>query len=371
AEAPRHAAALARHARLGQDWDRVVRHAAEAARQALSRFANRAAVGFMEDALTALDRLPPEPARLRQAIDLRFQLRDPLFRLGRTERLRARLAEAAPLAERLEDWERLGQLRLFESHRAWLTGDYPAAEDAADRAAVQARQKGDAALALRARFQLALCRLGRGRLEECASLMAEVAAGAEDPAVIGRYGLDPPLVAVALNYRARALADLGDLAGARSAMEACRHQAARVDLPFTWVFAALAEGAVLLAEGEAGAAAERLSWALGQCDKAETDLMRVVVLTLLGAAARAAGCPSEAAGHLREAIGLAGGMRFLIHQPLRLALLAEALLDAGPGTEAPTLAVEALTLAEAQGDAMSHAAARRALARLAAAPARG
>jgi len=84
---------LARHARRAEDWARLVRHARTAGRRAAARNANREAVRFLDDAADALDRLPEaEPAL---AVDVRFDLRQPLFRLGRMDELRTRLSEAA------------------------------------------------------------------------------------------------------------------------------------------------------------------------------------------------------------------------------------------------------------------------------------
>jgi len=101
--------AVARHARLGEDWRRMLDFAREAGRRAAARNANRAAVGHFSEALEALDRLPESEETLALAVDLRFDLRNPLFRLGRIAELRARLEEAGPPAERLGDPARLGQ----------------------------------------------------------------------------------------------------------------------------------------------------------------------------------------------------------------------------------------------------------------------
>ena len=130
---------LARHSLLGQRWAACLVHSATAARQALGRFANRDAVAHIENAIAALEALPRDERYLDRAVDLRLQLRDPLFRLGRTDALRRRLVEAGDLAAQLHDANRLAQLKIFEIHHSWLTGDLDAARDAIGQAQALAR----------------------------------------------------------------------------------------------------------------------------------------------------------------------------------------------------------------------------------------
>jgi class 3 adenylate cyclase len=361
---------LARHARLGQRWQSCLMHSEAAARQALARFANRDAVAHIDHAIAALEALPRDAGYAARAVELRLQLRDPLFRLGRTDALRRRLAEAAELAATLHDSSRLAQLRVFEIHHHWLTGDQDAAERAIGQAQALAQAEGDAALALRTRFQEGLWCLAKGRYGACVAAMEEVAAGAADPVHDGRFGLDPPLVVVALGYSARLRVDLGDLAGAREAAGRCLDWAAKVDRPFSHVFAALADGYVLSGEGAHAAAVGRLEEALAQCGRADADLMRVVCLMLLGVAEGVAGRADAAVARLAGAVAMAAEIGFMVQQPLRLALLARALLEAGAADDARERAEEALGEARRQGDDAAAAHALAVLGRAAAAAGR-
>ncbi len=345
-----HAELLARHSRLGGLWAANLRHAGVAARRALARFANRAAAGFIEEAIHAADQLPREPALLGTMIDLRLLLREPLFRLGQSGRILARLDEAEALAVALGDRARLAQLRIFRSHHAWMLGRQDDALAAIEEARAQAAAEGDAALALRAHFQWGMWAMVAGRLEECAAAMAEVAAGADDPAHGGRYGLDAALVVVARGYEARVLVDLGEIDRARAAADACVAKAELVARPFSWTFAAFADGYALHGEGEAEAAIARLAEGLAHCDRAETDLMRVVGLMLLGVVENAAGRCEAAVAHLSEAVGMAAAMPFMPMQPARLAWLGQALAGLGRPAEAQARQAQALALARDCGD---------------------
>ncbi|MBX9752104.1 MAG: AAA family ATPase [Roseococcus sp.] len=315
---------LARHAWLGGLWAEALDRNEAAARRALARFANREAVTLLDRALDALSQLPEEPALLERGIELRLLLRDPLFRLGEGERLALRLREAEALAGRMAKQARLPELRVVQAHHAWMTGDLAEAERVLDLLEAEGRARDDAALLLRCRFQRGMVALSRRHHAEAAAAMAEVAADAAHPRHGGRYGLDAPLVVVALGYQARELADLGDLPAARAAADACIKAAEAVGRPFSWVFAVLADGHVMHRAGEPARAVARLSEALPHCEKAESDMMRVVVLMLLGDAELSLGDHAAARVHLEESVRLAEAMRFMALQDVRQALLARA-----------------------------------------------
>ncbi len=354
---------LARHARLGEDWKAALRHAHAAGARSASHSANRAAVRFYEEALEALAHQPENAQALSLGVDLRFGLRGPLFRLGRITDLRTRLDEAQVLAEGLGDTHRLGQLYIFQSHHACLAGDYPATIAAAERASALADVLQDPALKLRAVFERALGEFGQGDLADSAAGMAEVAKQAEAPALGGRFGLDAPLAVVALGYQTRALTDLGQFEAACRIAKVCAERAADVSRPFTSIFAAVAEGYLLLSRGATAEALTRFAKAVASCNQAEADLMRPVALSLLGAAEVASGRAAAGVQRLEAAVAAAAEMGFMFQQPLRLALLAEALSAAGRTEEASQRAAEAHALAASQGDAISLHAARRAAAR--------
>jgi tetratricopeptide (TPR) repeat protein len=358
------AAVLARHARLGEAWGAALRHARVAGARAASHSANREAVRFYEEALEALTHQPADAAALSLGVDLRFSLRDPLFRLGHITSLRNRLDEAATLAEKLGDMGRLGQLCIFQSHHAWLAGDYTATIAASGRASALAETQKDAALALRAVFERALGEFGQGALAASAAGMAQVAEWAEDKAIGGRFGLDAALAVVALGYQTRALTDLRQFEAADRVAKACATRAAEVSRPFTSIFAAVAEGYLLLARGAASEAITRLAPAVALCDQAEADLMRPVAQSFLGAAEVASGLITTGLERLELAVKTAAAMGFLFQQPLRLALLAEALSAAGRTEEAAQRAAEALALAASHGEKILLLSTLRAAARI-------
>jgi class 3 adenylate cyclase len=315
---------IARHARTGEAWELAVTHGREAGRRAAARNANRAAIGFFTEALDALDHLPESKEALALAVDLRFELRNPLHRLGRIAELRARLDEAGAPADKLGDASRLGQLHINTALHAWLAGAYQDALAAAARATALAEATGDAALALRATFQRGLAHVGMCAFDRAAEEMAEVAARAEDADVTGRYGLDAALAATALSYRVRALADAERFEEAEEALVGAKSLIVVNDRPFHMIFVLIAEGFLLWRRGDADQARAPLREAVALCDVVEADLMRPVALAFLGAAEAACGQCEEGISMLERAVALAAEMGFLFQQDVRRAFLVNA-----------------------------------------------
>ena len=69
---------LAHHALRGEVWDKAVAYCRQAGEKAMARSAHREAVGYFEQALSALQHLPETRDTREQAIDLRLALRTAL-----------------------------------------------------------------------------------------------------------------------------------------------------------------------------------------------------------------------------------------------------------------------------------------------------
>jgi hypothetical protein len=93
-------------------------------RAALTRSANREAEICFTQALEALQHLPEQRGTVEQAIDLRFDLRNALIRLGEYGQVLVCLREAEGLAQALDDRRRLGQVAAFIAYHCTLTDDY-------------------------------------------------------------------------------------------------------------------------------------------------------------------------------------------------------------------------------------------------------
>jgi predicted ATPase len=124
---------VAHHALRGEVWDKALAYYRQAGEKAMARSAHREAVGYFEQALSALSHLPETRDTHEQAIDLRLALRTALRPSGDSGRILAYLHEAEALAEALDDPHRLGQVSVLLSVHFRIMGAYDQAIAAAQR----------------------------------------------------------------------------------------------------------------------------------------------------------------------------------------------------------------------------------------------
>ncbi|MGH7419470.1 MAG: ATP-binding protein, partial [Candidatus Rokuibacteriota bacterium] len=113
---------LVHHFRLGEVWDKVVRYARQAADRAASLFVDARAVEFYETALEALARLPETPETARAAVDVRLDMRPPLWRAGLLDRIHERFREAEALAARYGFTDALDTVYAYLVQYHWAKG---------------------------------------------------------------------------------------------------------------------------------------------------------------------------------------------------------------------------------------------------------
>ena len=127
-------------------WDKVLAYGRQAGEKALAQSAHRQAVGYFEQALSALPHLPEQRATREQAIDLRLALHAALFPSGDSGRILAALREAEALAAVLDNPYRLGQILGPLATHLRTMGAYDQAIAAAQRALALATVRGDGVL---------------------------------------------------------------------------------------------------------------------------------------------------------------------------------------------------------------------------------
>ena len=94
---------LADHAERGAIWDKALEYLQRSGFRACSLYANANAARFFERALTVLKKLPESPDNLRQAVDLRFGLRNALLPQGEIDQIGRCLDELDPILACLGD----------------------------------------------------------------------------------------------------------------------------------------------------------------------------------------------------------------------------------------------------------------------------
>src|SRR5262252_8646119 len=105
-----HIETVSQHAYRGELWEKAVAYSWQSGEKATQRSANQEAREFFQTGLKALDHLPQTRANLQQAVDLRLELRNPLYFLGLFDELHLRLREAESIAQGISDDRRLGRV---------------------------------------------------------------------------------------------------------------------------------------------------------------------------------------------------------------------------------------------------------------------
>jgi tetratricopeptide (TPR) repeat protein len=198
---------LAHHAVKAEVWDKAVTYLRQAGARVAARSAHREAVGYFEQALTALAHLPENRERLERAIDLRFDLRNSLFPLGEFERILGCLREAEGLARTLDDPRRLGQMCVYMCHNLWMSGHPREALAFGQNAQTIAQSLEDVPLQVTGNLYLGAACLRTGDYRRAEELLQKVLQLLEEgqrsrerfgqagfPAVMARFFLDWVLV---------------------------------------------------------------------------------------------------------------------------------------------------------------------------------
>jgi tetratricopeptide (TPR) repeat protein len=119
-----HIETISQHAYRGELWEKAVAYSWRSGEKASQRSANQEAREFFQTGLNALEHLPQSRANLQQAVDLRLELRNPLYFLSEFDELHRRLREAESIAQRISDDRRLGRVINFLNSYYGLMGEH-------------------------------------------------------------------------------------------------------------------------------------------------------------------------------------------------------------------------------------------------------
>jgi class 3 adenylate cyclase/tetratricopeptide (TPR) repeat protein len=116
--------AISQHAYRGEMWEKAVTYSWQSGKKASQCSANQEAREFFEIALRALERLPQSRVNLEKAVDLRLELRNPLYFLSDFGELHGCLREAESIAQHILDDRRLGRVINFLNSYYGLMGEH-------------------------------------------------------------------------------------------------------------------------------------------------------------------------------------------------------------------------------------------------------
>lgn len=353
---------LARHAELGEAWDRAFGYLREAGKAALTNFAEADAVAYFERALNALRHLPSRRDNLEAAIDLHLDLRNALVPMGRHTRILEVLREAERLADYLRDEGRLAQILSFVSNCYGNIGRADLALGAAERALSLGMRIGETRMLVMGHLSvgeiqrtLGNYRVARSSLERVLELLTA------DDALDRQGQVGLPSVR-ARSHLAWTLAELGDFAGAYAAAEAGLKLADASGHSYSVSHGCLGLGGVRVRQGEFKSAIAILARGLAASER--VPLLRPPIAADLGVAYARCGNIDDGLMNLHAAVDAAKTMGRMSRLPLMLVKCGEVHLLAGDRGEASQLAETALRLAVQQKERGNEVYARHLLAEI-------
>ena len=293
---------LAHHALRGEVWDQALAYCQQAGEKAMARSAHREAVGYFEQALSALAHLPETRATREQAIDLRLALRSALFPSGDSERIVTYLHEAETLAAALNDPRRLGQIAGFLSAHFRNRGAYDQSIAAAQRALTLATADQDVVLQALVHQNLGAAYWAQGdylRAIDCLGQTAMTLAGAQRHARFGQAIL-PSVQSRA--FLAACHAELGRFTAGNVLGEEGLQIAETVAHPSSLMWAYYGIGLLSFCQGDLRRALTRLERAMGICQEENMAIFFPRMAAALGAGYTLSGRLADAVALLTEAM---------------------------------------------------------------------
>jgi tetratricopeptide (TPR) repeat protein len=301
-------------------------------------------VTHYEQALVAVDHLPATPESQTLAIDLRFELRNALYPLGRIARDREHLLAVVPVAEALGDEHRFGWLLAYLARDASLLGDPGSALELGQRAGAIAERLGERSLRIVTAAYLGAAQHACGRYREAVRLLGDVVGALDRETYQERLGLPGPAAVFFRAWLVWALARLGEFADGQRHVREAIEIATRADHPLSLAVGHYSSGVLALAQLDAPRAVEALEHSLALCRRWSLRAWFPNIASHLGLAYARSARAAEGIELLRQAIDR-------ISSPYdassEYAMLAQALLSAGSLDEAQAHAARALALARA------------------------
>ena len=342
-----HVERLGHHAFHGEHWQQALLYLRQAGTKAGKRSAHREAVGYFEQAVDALGRLPMSPEASRQAIDIRFELRNSLHPLAEYRRLQAHLHEAEAVATALADPRRLAWVRTYIGNLAVWFGDSTAAVQDLERALAVAAEMQDAGLeALGTQF-LATAHYMLGSYSRAVELLRPIVLTLDRQYATEAVGVGT--LAVGLRYwLALTLAEQGEFADALALGEESCRAAAGTTNSYSAVHAPWTLGEIYVRKGDPELAVRLLTDALHLAEEYRILNLVLRIESTLGYVLTQVGRLPEAITLLEETIERATAIPELGAHSVRLTRLGTAYLLDGRPQDARAAADQAREVARRQ-----------------------
>ncbi len=344
---------LADHAERGAIWDKALEYLQRSGFRACSLYANANAARFFERALIVLKKLPESPDNLRQAVDLRFGLRNALLPQGETDQIGRCLDELDPILACLGDKLRSARYTAFRcTHHFWI-GQQRRAIEFGQTGARLARECDDRVLLGELLYRLAQSYYALGEYRQATKLLEQSLEFTPNELRQDRYDLSVIRSVVNRMWLVFAMVELGHFSAAMSHAKRALEIAEHAEHPLSEVLGWLSIGLVLLRKGELEGAVSALERGLDLCDSWSYRLTRPRLASALAVAYARTGRAEQGLQLALAAVSDAEQMHHTADKPGLLIRLGQVSLRGRQIETALTLgrqAVEIGVAQEAKGD---------------------
>jgi len=348
-----HVERLADHAEKGAIWDKALEYLQRAGAKAYLLYANADAAQFFERALIILKKLPEGPDNLRQAVDLRFELRNALLPMGETDRILHSLDELDPILACLGDKLRSARYAAFRCNHHSLIGQQRRAIEFGETAVHLARECGDRVVQGESLYRLGASYYALGEYRQAIMLLEQSLKLSANELRRDRYALR--IIPSVLNrtWLVIALVECGHFSVGMSHAKRALEIAEEAEHPLSEVLGWLAIGHVLLSKSEIEGAVSAMERGLHLCDRWSLRVWRPRLISVLGFAYARSGRVEEGLQLALRAVSDAEHMHLIGDKPRLLIRLGQVSLIARQIESALTLGKQAVEIAvaqEAKGD---------------------
>ena len=341
---------LAHHALNAELWDKAFTYLHLAGVKAMDRAGLQEAVAHLEHALKIAEKRTQTKEALEQTIDLRFELRNALWALGRCEAILSHLADSAPLVEKLDDPVRRGWISVFQGASLWQLGRWEQAIETAECALDVSREAGDLSLEVAAHFYLGCPLITSGHYQRAEETFQKVVDRVSGELMHDRCGLPFVPAVIARSWLVWSYAERGDFAGGmRHAREALAI-AEEVGHPFNIAHLYYDLGYYYEIKGELDESVQALRKAVDLIDTWSLTYLSPFIKGFYGHALALHGEVTDGIRVLETAEGLYETVGLGLFRSLVGLQLGEAYLKGRRMQDALVKTTEALTLARERGE---------------------
>ncbi len=353
---------LAHHALRGERWKEGVTYLQQASTKAMAHSAHREAVGYLEQALTALEQLPESRTTRELAVDLHLDLGQAVAPLAQVDRSFQLLKATESLAESLGDQHRLAQVYVPLTLAYRWAGDHQQSVEYGQRAMAVAAELGDSTLEAQAGIYLGMAYYELGNYGAAAKCFHQV----RGPGLGERYLATGHVNVNARSWLSICLAEQGEFAAALPLAQEGVRLAEAANRPWDLTLAHFWLGYLHLRQGDHEKAVLACERSLLSCQAASLPYLFPFAASYLGYAYALCGRCMEALPLLEQAVERADAMGQVGGQARRVALLGEGYLLSGRQESAMDAARRVVTLTQRHKERGNEAWALRLLAEIAA-----